>query len=202
MADGREGIRINVQQGVFGGLCDFRFGDPRGSSFGSLSVSPLLLGPSAEGKETSPQDLSIREIDGMATIMRPADAARALEYVRWPFILGILCTGATSVVILDLFRRMLGSVAKREVFTAENIRNVNRLGLLFIGASIAKLLLTGWLVTRFVAFVALSQMHGSAALKSFFEGDGSGIGIGLMIIVLAEVFRQGLALKEENQLTI
>ena len=138
----------------------------------------------------------------MATIMRPADAARALEYVRWPFILGILCTGATSVVILDLFRRMLGSVAKREVFTAENIRNVNRLGLLFIGASIAKLLLTGWLVTRFVAFVALSQMHGSAALKSFFEGDGSGIGIGLMIIVLAEVFRQGLALKEENQLTI
>src|SRR5665213_361405 len=158
LASGRESIRINVPRGNFGAACDVHFGGvshrPGDEGFGSLSIGPLHLRPEPEAKGASGQNVSIRETEGTATIVQPADAARALEFVRWPFILGMLCSGATTVAILDLFRRMLGSVARSEVFTAENIRNVTKLGILFIASTIANLLLSGWLVNRFVAFVA------------------------------------------------
>ncbi len=216
VANGRESIRINVAHGTFDGGCNVLFGgspnsagansQPRGNAsdirFGSLSIGPLRLRAEREPEDSAAEDVSVQDVEGVVTIMHPANAALALAFVRWPFILSLLCTGATSVVLLDLFRRMLRSVAKREVFTTENLRNVYLLGILFIASSVAKLFLAGWLVNRFVAFVELSVPHGKAALESASDGDGSGIGIGLMILVLAGVFRQGLALKEDNQLTI
>ncbi len=206
LASGRESIRINVPRGNFGAACDVHFGgvshQPGGEGFGGLSIGPLQLRPDPDAMGSPGQDVSIRETEGMATIVQPADAARALEFVRWPFILGMLCSGATTVAILDLFRRMLRSVARSEVFTAENIRNVTRLGILFIASTIANLLLSGWLVNRFVAFVDMGLGRGTPVLQSFSEGDGTGIGIGLMILALAGVFRQGLVLKEDSDLTI
>jgi hypothetical protein len=206
LASGRESIRIIVPRGNFGAACEAHFGDtssrPGDNGFGGLSIGPLRLKSDPDGKGTTTPGLLIRETEGTATVAQPADAARALEFMRWPFILSMLCSGATTVAILDLFRRMLGSVARGEVFTADNIRNVNRLGILFIASTVANLLLSGWLVNRFVAFVAQGQQHGAAALETFSEGNGAGIAIGLMIMVLAGVFRQGLELKEDSQLTI
>lgn len=216
VADGRESIRIIVPHNTFDVGCNVLFGDGSRSKdirdqpwsnvsyqgLGSLSVEPLSLRADEVARNDTPNEVLIQAIEDVVTIVQPANAARALEFVRWPFIFCLLCTGLTGVAILDLFRRMLGSIAKKEVFTAANIRNVNRLGILFIASSIAKMLLAGWLVHRFIAFVALSQPLGKSVLESSFEGNGSGVGIGLMILVLAGVFRQGLALKEDSQLTI
>jgi hypothetical protein len=200
VASGREGVHINVPRGVFEG-CTFQFGE-RSRQSGGFSIGPLRLRAEELADRAAIQDFSVHDSEGTVTITQPASAAGALAYVRWPFILNLLCSGATGVVILDLFRRMLGSVAKREVFTSANVRNVYWLGILFIVSSVAKMFLAVWLVRRFAAFAALSLPQGGSSLDTFFVGDASGIGIGLMILVLAGVFRQGLSLKEDSELTI
>jgi hypothetical protein len=200
VASGREGVHINVPRGAFEG-CTFQFGD-RSKQSGGFSIGPLRLLAEEESGHAAVQAVSIQDREGTVIIAQPASAAAALAYVRWSFILNLLCSGVTGVVILDLFRRMFGSVARREVFTAANVRNVYRLGILFIASSVAKMILAAWLVRRFIAFSALSLPQWSFSLNKSFEGDASGIGIGFMILVLAGVFYQGLALKEDNELTI
>jgi hypothetical protein len=207
IASGREAIRISIPRGTLAG-CTFQLGDRTSQSGGSgaeaggFSIGPINLRAAGDVGNVAPKDVSIRDREGTVTIVQPASAARALAYVSWPLILNLLCTGATGLVILDLLRRMLGSIARREVFTAQNARNVSRLGILFVISSVAKMLLAGWLVNRFAAFAALILPQGASPLETVTGGDRSGIGIGLMILVLAGVFRQGLALKEDSQLTI
>jgi hypothetical protein len=198
ISSGRESIRIDVRTAG----CSIEFGGSSGRGPGGLSFGPMHFRSDGNAGDASKQGVMVQDTEGTVTIVQPSDAARALEFVRWPVLLGLVCTGGTGVAILDLFRRMLRSVARREVFTAGNIRNVNRLGILFIASSVARLLLAGWLVNRLAAFVAMSWPQGNVALQSFSNADGSGIGIGLMILVLAGVFRQGLALKEDSDLTI
>jgi hypothetical protein len=198
ISSGRESVQIDVRNAV----CSIGLGEGARHGPGSVSFGPMHFLSDMGASNASPQGVVVQDAEGTVTIVNPSDASRALEFVRWPFMLGLVCTGVTGVAILDLFRRMLRSVTRREVFTAGNIRNVNRLGILFIASSVARLLLAGWLVNRLAAFVALNWPQGNVALKSFSNGDGSGIGIGLMILVLAGVFRQGLALKEDSDLTI
>jgi hypothetical protein len=88
------------------------------------------------------------------------------------------------------------------VFTDANIRNLYKIGILLIFSGIVRLLLAGWLVSRMVAFVTQHFATQGMALESSSGGNLSAVLPGLMIIALAEVFRHGLALKEDSQLTI
>jgi hypothetical protein len=214
VANSRESVLITVPHGPFFVGCALHFGagsnSPAGpyqvggnisdTGSGSLSIGPIRLRGRNDDTKDSVHGISIRGTEGVLTITQPGEAARALRFVRWPFILSIMCTGGTCVALLDLFRRMLRSVERHEVFTAGNIRNVYWIGFILIASSIAKHVLVGWLVSRTIAFVTALQPQ--AALESSNGMEPFGIATGLMILAFAEILRQGLALKEENQLTI
>jgi hypothetical protein len=214
VANSRESILITLPHGPFFVGCTLHFGAgpnaPAGpnqvganisdTGSGSLSIGPIRLRARIAATEDSARGISIRNTEGMVTIAQPGDAARALRFVRWPFIFSLMCTGGTCVALLDLFRRMLRSVERQEVFTAGNIRNVYRIGFILIASNIANHVLVGWLVSRTISFV--TALLPQAALVSSNGMEPFGIAAGLMILALAEILRQGLALKEENQLTI
>jgi hypothetical protein len=212
---GRQSIRITIPHGPFFVGCSLQFGagpnSPDGShqpggnisdtGSGVFSVGPIRL-RAANTTGASAQGVSIRDIDGIVTIAQADNAARALRFVRWPFLFSMICTGLTCAALLELARRVLRSVEKQEVFTSENIRNVYGIGIILIVSNVVNHLLVGWLVSRTIAFVTTQLPEGTAALDSSFVIEPFGIAAGLLIVALAEVFRQGLALKEENQLTI
>jgi len=106
-------------------------------------------------------------------------------------------------MILELLRRMFGNVEQGEAFTASNIRNLHKIGFSLIGYSIFKFLTSGWLLYLMTACVTLHVATGAQNIESTFDGgDFTGIGMGLLTLALAEVFYQGLALKEEARFTI
>ncbi|MGA2015322.1 MAG: DUF2975 domain-containing protein [Opitutaceae bacterium] len=177
-----------------------------GPSYGRVSFSPLRLHlEKGEGlietRGSSDAAVAIDQIEGTMTLTRPELAAQAIAAARWPFVAGMLCTGGVGLAILDLLRRMLRSAIRLEVFTAANIRNVRAIGFLLIASGVLKLAAGSWLVSRMTEFMMQHVAGGNRALEALYQGDVSMM-TGLLIVALAEVFRQGLTLKEDSQLTI
>jgi Flp pilus assembly protein protease CpaA len=211
VASGRERMAITIPRGALNVGFTAQFGSPSDSGqdlvgsgsikpvgpVGSLTFGPLNLKPMTD---TGSSVASLRPTEGLLTIIQPEKAAEALAFIRWPFLFSISCSGVLTVAILELFRRLLKSVKAREVFTRANIRNVNWIGVILIGSCLAKNAAEAWMVHRMVSF-ATSLPLGSP-LEYTSDGSASGIAAGLLVLALAEVFRQGLVLKEENELTI
>ncbi|HMD62238.1 MAG TPA: hypothetical protein VKG78_12435, partial [Opitutaceae bacterium] len=103
--------------------------------YGKVSFGPLRLRmekiafPIPTGDIRDPA-VSIDDVEGTMTLMRPELAAQAVASAKWPFVVSMLCSGGVGLAILDLLRRMLRSASQREVFAAANIRYVQLVGFL------------------------------------------------------------------------
>jgi hypothetical protein len=190
-----------------GGTTAFTEGLPvPNSELGDISVGPFRMNEDegayrATSKDIKPQAIVIDHIEGTVTFKRPENATQILASIKWPFVVTMLCTGCASLAILELLRRMFKSVERGEIFSAANIQNVRAIGFLLVTSSILKFIAVGWLVDRMATYVT-QHVAGKMTLASTYEGNLSGLGTGFVILALAEVFRQGLRLKEDTQFTI
>lgn len=122
-----------------------------------------------------------------------------------------------GAALLDLLRRLFRNVARGESFTARNIRLVHVLGISILAFTLLSGAMQAWYSSQIVAYLnqhaAVEGGHMSFASASsgglvvngrHFDIPFSGRGIltGLLVLALGEVFRQGLVLKQENDLTI
>lgn len=136
------------------------------------------------------------------TFTSPDDAAAILDPIKWPFIFSFLCTGGITIAILESLSRMFRKVETGEIFAQTSIRHVQVVGFLFIASSLLKGFSAAWLKHAMAAVVMQQVATEAIKLDSSATGDSSSFITGLVILALAEVFRQGLKLKEENALTI
>jgi hypothetical protein len=146
--------------------------------------------------------VTISNLDGTVTFEHPKDAAMLLSPLQVPFVVSMLVAGLTSIALLECIRRMFQSVEQGEVFSGKNVRRVRIIGWLFIASAILRLITTGWLKHRMADLVMHHVPLGGMTVESTTSGDWLGLTTGLVILGLAEVFRQGLILKEESTLTI
>jgi len=79
---------------------------------------------------------------------------------------------------------------------------VRYVGFLTILSGFFKLMAAGMLVHKMAAYMASHLPAGKPVLETTVDGNLSSVVTGLMFLVLAEVFRHGLALKEDSSLTI
>ena len=136
------------------------------------------------------------------TFTSAADAAAILDPIKWPFIFSFLCTGGITIAILESLSRLFRKVETGEIFTQTSIRYAQVIGFLFIASSLLKGFSAAWLKHAMASVVMQQVATGDIKLDSSAGGDTSGFLTGLVILALAEVFRQGLKLKEDNAFTI
>ena len=176
------------------------------SGYGNISFGPF--GISGEGnrqaldrKNINAEAVQMDSLTGMFTLIRPANAGEILSAVQGPFLFSIFCTGLISITILELLSRMFKRVDAGEAFTPASIRRVQFIGILFIAAGILRPLTTWWL-KREMADFAMHHVATRIFLHPSSESNMSAVTTGFVILALAELFRQGLRLKEETALTI
>jgi len=125
---------------------------------------------------------------------------------RWRFLLR-LATPAFFYVCVDLLWRLCRNVERGQVFSESNTRYVRNLGLVILiyqavacgaGYWYARMV-DGFLLQRVVAEGVKLKLHWRSEV---FPIDPTLIVTGLLLLALSEVFRQGLALKKENELTV
>jgi hypothetical protein len=176
------------------------------SPAGEISVGPFGMKMdegafSAATRDFKAQAVVVDHIEGTVTFKRPENAAQILATIKWPFVVAMLCTGCPGLVILELLRRMFQSAERGEIFSSTNIGNVRAIGFVLIASSILKFMAVEWLASRMATFVT-QHVVANVTFASTYPGYLSGLGTGFVILALAEVFRQGLKLKEDTQFTI
>lgn len=119
-------------------------------------------------------------------------------------------------VLFELLRRLFRNVGRGESFTRDTIRLVQGIGGLLIlfsfGLAFAEGLfgyaIFNYLTQHAVITISDTAVHFPAPRHDMFPSDGGFLFgsplffSGLLVLALSEVFRQGLALKHENALTI
>lgn len=113
--------------------------------------------------------------------------------------LGVMWIGfAITLSITYLLRKIFDSLAQNKPFLMENTRRLRQIALLIILLSpfnLAKEVFTNWYVKHnFILEGSGIRTHVVIDLQTIF--------IGLVILIIAEIFRIGTQLKEEQDLTV
>ena len=189
---------------------------PPGTHFGPATVD--LMGQPGTVSLLPAQgdfDFTAQAFRGTITLFvgQAGDLIELLKHYGLPMVLVDAIFFAT---LFELLRRLFRNVGRGDSFSARTVRLVQMVGGLLIAfsflSSFAEGLFAhavfGYFANHAVITISGSELHLPAPRYVMFpRGGGFPLGSpfffsGLLVLALSEVFRQGLALKAENELTI
>ncbi len=189
---------------------DARFGPVRGELLGQPAT--LALQPDASGQGGQPT-LSARAFNGSVamTVERPAGAVELLKAYGLPLL---LIHAVFFTALFELLRRLFRNVENGASFTPQSVRLVQIVGGTLIAFSLVSAVGGSWFAHAMYAYlaehtqIAISGTSvqlppaGNMSLLGRFPFVRPIFFCGLLVLALAEVFRQGLALQRESDLTV
>lgn len=131
---------------------------------------------------------------GNAELTAPANG------VTWPVVVPVILIGAVAVtgglIIVWRLRKLFDSFCSGQPFAKENATHLRAIWITMVAVEVARYLL----LALTIALLTMSGSVGNADLKLTINlSTWAAI---LILIVLAEVFREGARLKREQELTI
>jgi Protein of unknown function (DUF2975) len=196
---------------------------PSLSGRAELTLGPIGLVPEAgalvaRANDSASTVINIKNLHGTLSLTNPGDSAELRALTRWHTVPMLVGYGVFVVALLDMLRRLFRNVARGESFTDRSVGLVQKIGMTIILFSLLSSTATAWGNRALVTY--LKQHAEVQGIKMAFTEPaantiismGSGdlrfqigwgeIMTGLLVLALGEVFRQGLALKTESDLTI
>jgi hypothetical protein len=189
---------------------DARFGPAHGTFLGqpaSLAVHPA-------GEDRAEPLLELRAFGGnvAVTVDRPAGAVRLFNAYGLPVL---LVYAVFFTALFELLRRLFRNVGRGESFSPQSVRLVQVVGGLLIAFAFVTSIAESWLayamydyLVQYTQFaISGTPVQLPPADRPPLLGYESPFGspeflAGLLVLALAEVFRQGLALRRDSELTI
>jgi hypothetical protein len=168
-----------------------------------VSLDPGLVTFSFDHRNLS---LALTEVKGDMTLKDGSDGV--LTMIKRKLVPLGLVDCLFLAVLFDLLRRLFRNVERGDSFTEKNIRLVQIVGAALMAFSLASGALDTWasleVARYFVEHVTIpgGTLHVAEAGSQFGLTLDSAFFAGLLVLALAEVFRQGLALKADSELTI
>jgi hypothetical protein len=117
-----------------------------------------------------------------------------------------------GLLVCQWMWRLCRNVEKGEIFSANNLKLVRWLGILLVIEPLVLGVLAIWNAHLLADYarenISVGGLETTMPMAKLFAGSGStgfdvgSIVIGLLVLCLAEVFRQGLLLKQEAELTV
>ncbi len=187
-------------------------------TLGEIGLVPESGALIARADDSASTVISIRNLQGTLSMTNPGDSDELRALTRWHTVPMIIGYGVFLVALLDMLRRLFRNVARGESFTERSVGLVQKIGLAIILFSLLSTLATAWGNRALVTY--LKQHAAVQGIKMSFTEPGANTIIetgwggfrfqfgwgeilaGLLVLALGEVFRQGLALKTESDLTI
>jgi hypothetical protein len=180
-----------------------------------LPAAPGVLGLSS--KTAMDGSLSFSSLRGRLQADLASNDDRLTSVLRWAIVPSMAALIVFSYILFGALGKVCTNLERGNVFTEENLRLVRRIGVILIVYSLVSGVLEIWasaiLGSYFFQNVVLTGLAASVPfgtgtgglhfglLTGLFTNQG-GVLIGALVLVVAEAFRQGLALKTENDLTV
>ncbi|HUG09664.1 MAG TPA: DUF2975 domain-containing protein [Opitutaceae bacterium] len=170
-----------------------------------LKVDPATV--AIESDSSKPGSLALSSMRGtlqMDLISKDPDLVSAMRWTMFPAM--AIFIGFTWVFFGSL-SCLCANIQGGEVFSEKNMRLVNRVGVALIAYSIAGMLAGLWgsyvMQEYFTRHITLTDFQAGPGSLGFLVPSGFGALVtGCLVLVVSEAFRQGLALKTDNELTI
>jgi len=189
---------------------------PPGTHFGPMTVDmmgqPGTVALRAAGGDS---DFTVTALHGSLTLF-VEKAGGLLEVVKHYGLPVILINTLFLAVLFEFLRRLFRNVGRGESFSRQSVYLVQFVGVSLIVYSLVSAFAESWffhatfayLAQHAVVTVSGTSLHLPAPHGTWVpRGNGFPFGSpvffsGLLVLALSEVFRQGLALKNENDLTV
>jgi Protein of unknown function (DUF2975) len=142
-------------------------------------------------------------------------AAGLVETLRHYGLPVLILKAAFFAALFELLRQLFRNVGRGESFTRQNVRLVQIIGLSLMVFSLVFAAAENWFAQAMYSYLAQhavlsvsgTPLHLPTSHHISINGNGFPFGTplffsGLLVLALSEVFRQGLVLKSENDLTV
>jgi hypothetical protein len=170
-----------------------------------LRVEPNALDLDVDG--ASAGAVSLSSLRGTLQMDLLSKDPALVSALRWTVLPAILLFATAAWVTLTSLQCVCANIGRGEVFSETNLRKVKTIGLTLIGYSLLQMLVGLWsssvmqgYLTQHVTLTGFQAAPG--ALGMLMPSGFSALVTGCLVLVVSEAFRQGLALKTENELTI
>jgi hypothetical protein len=184
----------------------------------NLSVGEIGLLPGSGALTATAgnsETITINNLKGALSIKNsPSDLG---AFTRRSVLPPIILYTAFMAVLFDSLRRLFRYVELGESFTERSVHLIHKIGVTIIAYTLLSMAAKLWRDQAIVSYLsqhaavqglkmAFTAPSGDAATVNLghfsFQFDFDGVLIGLLVLALGEVFRQGLALQKESDLTI
>jgi Protein of unknown function (DUF2975) len=176
---------------------------------GWLQTAPHAVGLKSEG--STAESLGLINLRGSLQENLCGKDAALVSAVRWSAIPALVVATGFLWSLFGSLRGLCANVERGEVFSEGNLFLIRRIGWIFVANS-----LVGFAASYWAGHVMGGYLRQHVALTGiktdpvyFTLPSGTlpyagldGLLIGCLVLMLSEAFRQGLALKSENDLTV
>lgn len=186
---------------------------------GEVGLMPESGALTVQADDVKAGSVSITNLRGTVLAKNSVDSKGLLAVARWHTLPMVVTLAVFAIVLLDLLRRLFRNFERGESFTKRSVLLVHKIGLTLIVFTILAAVVTTWLdhavlnyldqhaTVQGVKMAFISPYQPGITLKlgsrEFdFNLGWLGILVGLLVLSLGEVLRQGLVLKEDNELTV
>ena len=182
-------------------------------SIGTLAVNPPSGATVLSSDSARPGSLVMTGAArrGLQVDLLSNDAV-LVSAVRWTMLPSMAASLAFAWLLFGSLRAVCGNIERGEVFSQNNLRLMRGIGWTLVGFSLAAVGLDLWASRVMDSYlnqhvtVAGLMAYGQTGSMHFSPTDGfpivSGLIAGCLVLMVSEAFRQGLALKQENELTV
>ncbi len=182
---------------VVGSIVMIAFGPPKGACFNIGNNNDIASIGFTKGDIPPHPKMFTLQTDFVQVEFKDVAIKNPKQLILGFLPFGIIMISLGMAIIYQL-RKIFATLAAGTPFVLENANRIRKIGLLIFGGVVA----------QFVAGLFLSRaiMENVIIKGTIFTAksglNGGAIFIGLVILILAEIFRQGALLKEEQDLTI
>ena len=188
---------------------------PAGTHFGpkaiELAGQPGSVELRAAGGDS---DFTVTALRGSVKLF-VARAGGLIEVIKHHGLPVMLLNAIFFATLFELLRRLFRNVGRGESFTLQSVRLVQIVGFTLIVYSLVSAIAENWFVHAAYSYIAQNatvtisgtSLHLPVAHRMEFPHTGFPFGSpwffsGLLVLALSEVFRQGLVIKSEHDLTV
>jgi hypothetical protein len=171
-------------------------------ALGAVAIAALVLGAAAIGLQVGGRPITI-DADIAVSAQGVRMSGNGPGMLSWPLVAALVLAAAVmlggALIIVDRLRRLFVNFTSNEPFNRENANHLRVIWIVMLGLELAKYgfaLAVGWAIATFGRPEGVSQIQIEPGI------DLSTWSSILVLIVLAEVFREGARMREDQDLTI
>ena len=177
-------------------------------SFDDITLKTPASLISLKSPTSDKEDIRVTRLSTALALNLNSSDRELASAIRWTLLPKMILGLVVSWFFFGLLRNVCARVERGEVFSEANLRSIRNLGLMLVGWSLSDSALQLWSLHRLGGYLTDHAITTGinatlvAEIGPIIKLPYNDLLTGLLVLLLAEAFRQGLALKKENDLTV